>query len=898
MSESNRTVADSATQANIHTHPPFHTLDDLCPNMPLLRRILLSFLLMLMLLMAGGIVIIWQYGPRVKEFVAQAVRDNLITEVHFSGEMDVSLWREFPRLAVELRDVRVQDAFLNDTLLMAERVFVQLDIIKVLTDRLSIEGIRVTGGFLRIRQNEKGDWNYTVWRESGEPESATDLSIDLLALDNMQIDFASRRTGLSFVLFSQKTKMSGRFTDADQRIEASIKGNIAHLTTNGTLRVEKLPLDLRAVLAIHDRGRAIGVEMGNALLADNELVWSMMLRNEDGDLHVKLELQGSRILPEQLLPHIWPSMPQPVRNLGIRGRSSITLSLEGPLTTRQGPALHATWEMTDGGLTFRELPVKGIHFSADIDLNDINRPQDATFTFGHFKLTTPSGQVSGDGQLRDLQNPYLTLRCKGRTRLEELLTIIGTDELVGKGAITWDIVFEGPLGEGFHTSKTELRKMRWTGGLQFADMALTLGNGMPPLSDLHGQVAMEADETRITEFSGQLGHLVFDGAMDVQQLREVLAEPMHPLRLRADVSIREIDVQKLSQEWKMEDSDEAREARPLALSASVNVGRMRHNKFTAEKLKGRIDLKDGHLKARDLRFDAMGGTVSAELHFTPKKDGSEVYIDAALVQIDISRMLREWDEFGQTGITSKHLGGRADADMQVKVPMGRDGNIIRPAMQVEADLRISGGELIGFEPLNALSKFISVDELQHVRFDTIVNHFSIRNERLIIPYMSINSSILNVDVYGEHGFNQELDYHVNLLLNDILRRKARKQQFFEGHEVIDDRGATRLFLWIRGRPGDIKVGFDKKEVRLKVKEDLKKEGSAIKQLFKEEFGGKKNRKEKEGEAPAQLRLEGETAPLTPSEPKTDKPKKKRKGLFSKDEEEEETEGEWRLEGVP
>jgi len=61
-------------------------------------------MLMLMLLMAAGIVIVWQYGPRVKEFVAQAVRENIITDVHFSEEMDVSLWREFPRLAVELRD--------------------------------------------------------------------------------------------------------------------------------------------------------------------------------------------------------------------------------------------------------------------------------------------------------------------------------------------------------------------------------------------------------------------------------------------------------------------------------------------------------------------------------------------------------------------------------------------------------------------------------------------------------------------------------------------------------------------------------------------------------------------------------------------------------------------------
>jgi hypothetical protein len=271
-----------------------------------------------------------------------------------------------------------------------------------------------------------------------------------------------------------------------------------------------------------------------------------------------------------------------------------------------------------------------------------------------------------------------------------------------------------------------------------------------------------------------------------------------------------------------------------------------------------------------------------------------MYVDADMRSIDISRLLREWDDFGQTTVTSKHLKGTADAELQVQIPLDANDDLSRKGVLVECDLRVSGGELIAFEPLNALSRFIEVEELKHVRFDTIVNHFSMRNERLIIPYMQVRSSILNVDVYGEHGLNQELDYHVNLLLNDILRRKAKKKQFFDGHEIIDEKGKTRLYLWIRGRPGDITVGFDKKEVRLKVKDELKKEGSSIKQLFQDEFRGKGTTKRQDEDAPVQFRLEDKTtAPATEEKTKDEKPAKKRKGLFSK--EEDETEGGFELE---
>ena len=54
--------------------------------------------------------------------------------------------------------------------------------------------------------------------------------------------------------------------------------------------------------------------------------------------------------------------------------------------------------------------------------------------------------------------------------------------------------------------------------------------------------------------------------------------------------------------------------------------------------------------------------------------------------------------------------GLADADVQLKLPIGKDDKLKVSGMQVEADLRISGGELIGFEPLKALSKFISVKQ--------------------------------------------------------------------------------------------------------------------------------------------------------------------------------------------
>jgi len=864
-----------------------------------LRRILLTLLISLILLVASSIIVVWVYGDRMKEFVIDTARSNITTQMGMSDDVRVSFWKDFPRVAIELRDVWVQDSFRTDTLLKAQRVFVQLDIIKVLTDRLVIEGIRVTNGYARVRQNAKGNWNYVVWEESEKEAGATDLSIDLLALEDMDVLFVSKSTGVEFDLFAQRARMKGRFTNDAQDLELNVQGVLRQLSSSNTLRVRDLPIDISGVLGIQDKGRTVGIEMGNAELAGNEVVWSMLWQQLDEGSHIRLALQGEGISSEELLPLIWPTMPEMVRNLDIHGKSDITLNLEGPLTTKVGPALNATWKLTDGGIVFRALPVKNLNFQAEVNIPDLKRSQDTKIIFNSFSLRTPKGEVSGDGMLNNLVRPYLTIRSKGRSHLEELLTVVSDSSgMEGEGTVAWDIIFEGPLGENFKTTKAELRQMQWSGTAQFADVELKMNNGIPPIADFHGQVVMEGADTRITDFSGQLGHLVFDGQLAMKDLREVLSDPNHPLTLTGDVTVVEMDVAKLPSEWTMMTADKQSaskgNSRPISLDATVEVNKVVFKGFTAEKLKGRLTIIDRKLEATDLQFKALGGTVAADMKYTPTADGALMYVDADLRSIDISRLLREWDDFGQTTVTSKHLKGTADAELQVQLPLDANDGLIRKGMLVECDLRLSGGELIGFEPLNALSRFIEVDELKHVKFDTIVNHFSMRNERLIIPYMHVKSSILNVDVYGEHGLNQELDYHVNLLLNDILRRKAKKKQFFDGHEIIDEKGKTRLYLWIRGKPGDIKVGFDKKEVRLKVKDELRKEGSSIKQLFQDEFGGKRSGKKDAEDQPVKFRLEEKPSSSTIEKQEAEtKPKKKRKGLFSK--EEDETEGGFELE---
>lgn len=866
-----------------------------------------SFLLVLITIAGLSAAFInWKYSDSIKQYALDAVKNTITTKVSFNENVVFSLWKDFPMVAVEFKDLKVQDSFKTDTLIAVKKAFVQFDLFKIIRNEIVVEGIRLENGYVRLKRNAASKWNFEVWdaTKKSDPASKTDFSIEILTLQKVQLDYDDRVIDLNVQFFSEKSRLKGRFTDDVTKIGLSLNGFMQELSTGGDKRINQLPLSLAANLNINTKQKAYGIELGNAILAGNEMVVDALWKQHDGEAFFDLKLNAVNSEPFVLLPHLWPQMPENIRNLQLKGQADLNLTLNGPFTKTQGPELNASIKMRKGGLIFQEVKVSDFNFEGTLFMQDIKRSKAMQINFDSFDLKTPQGKVSGKGILTDLSQPRLRLNCSGTSRVEEIIAVakIG-EELQGSGNISWAINFEGPLGTDFHTTVNELKQMNWSGSMKLDEVDIKFNAGIPKIEQLKATVTMKSGHTSITECAGKIGHLKFDGEVDIAKLKELLSESNANVELTGSIHFGELDIRKLPEEWQFSNSDSIKTSTPRQVSINVStaIDRVVYNDFSATEVAGQMTMNNQELLVTGLRFKALDGNIDTDLKYSPTGTGSLIKINAKLRNIDMSRTLAEWNEFGQKSITSKNLKGRASAVLNAEIPLDKDNKIIRKLLKVETDVEVTGGELIQFEPLQALSRFISVDELNNVRFDTLRNQLSISNNKLTIPTMTVSSSILNVEVFGQHSFEQEMDYHVNLLLNDILRRKAKRQETFDGHEIIDDRGKTRLFLWIRGKPGNIKVGFDKKEVRKKLKDDLKEEGKSLKQLFKEEFGGGSSQP-KEVEA-VQFRLEEEpsnqkTNSTSTNKSKTTEKPNKKKGFFSSEAENEETEGGFEIEFEP
>jgi hypothetical protein len=157
----------------------------------------------------------------------------------------------------------------------------------------------------------------------------------------------------------------------------------------------------------------------------------------------------------------------------------------------------------------------------------------------------------------------------------------------------------------------------------------------------------------------------------------------------------------------------------------------------------------------------------------------------------------------------------------------------------DADITITNGELINFKPLEVLSRFIKLDELKDIKFKNLHNNIEIKNRVINIPQMEINSSALNLLMSGTHNFDDTVDYHFTIDMDEILSKKwiSRKPQKTEFGVEEDDGGhRTRVFINMKGYIDDDNIThYDRKGAKQALKEDLHNEKQNLKSILQDEF---------------------------------------------------------------
>jgi len=206
--------------------------------------------------------------------------------------------------------------------------------------------------------------------------------------------------------------------------------------------------------------------------------------------------------------------------------------------------------------------------------------------------------------------------------------------------------------------------------------------------------------------------------------------------------------------------------------------------------------------------------------------------------MDVKQLFGTFDNFGQDQLRVEHINGKLSGDLDFSLAWDNKQQLKQNDMLVAANMELEGGELVNFEPLNSLSKFVALEELQNIKFSKLNTQISVKNGSLSFPNTDVRSSAFDISCNGTHSFNNTYKYHVKILLSELLAAKARKVKRENLDNEYTEEGGKRvaLHLKVEGQGDDFKISYDKQSAKEAVAVEIRNEKQNLKTILKEEFG--------------------------------------------------------------
>jgi len=585
--------------------------------------------------------------------------------------------------------------------------------------------------------------------------------------------------------------------------------------------------------------------------------------NLDGTIKgpkVDLNISAKNQDIKRVLTHLPEKFKSICTSFTADGNLSCSGTIKGEISKTSNPHFNMDFEVTNGTFDLNKNPflLTGVSLNGNIDNGKNNNFESTLIKVENSSGKTANGTLAGSFAVSNLNNNYLRTNITSNLDLAEVNhhfkdspffnmkgTLIATTKY--NGALDFSGKMKGNFLRAKHQSELVLK------GVQFQYKTFPL---IFEISTLKGQIENNKIIVENSKSTISDSDLEFDGTIIdfIPYLLSaapniIVAGNLQSVYVKFDelITIKDISEQK----------GESVSTMPnwIEVDLSTKIEQLSYQYFVTKNIDSKIEYSNYTFKANDLKMNTLNGVITGDFKFYEKPyHHLKLFASAHLEKINIRDLFTGFENFGQEFIQDKHIKGEGTADIQLQSTWNPGFVFDKNSLQLNSHLIINKGELIEFSPLLNLSSYVSVEELKDVKFSTLENNIRIENNIIRIPSMEIKSTALSVFISGTHSFENDMDYHIRLLLSELISKKFRKKNTNINNEfgVVEDDGLgyTTVYLKMTGNVDNPDVSFDRIKIKEKIQSKAAEEKQKLKEIIKEDVFQQKtdssNTKQEEG----------------------------------------------------
>lgn len=813
-----------------------------------IRKILLWVFGILLVLAIQGVILIFLYEKEIKSAALDKLNQQLNSPIKV-GKIELSYFKHFPYISLRFPDVTIYESNNNHKgiLLQASEISLFFNIWDIYQGKYDVKKLYINHASWNSKIDKLGNSNFEIVKSDTNTStqgSKFKLSIEEIIILNssvLHIDLASKFIYRSDIA---SLKAKGAFSANEFELTLISQMHVNTLNHNQVSYIKNKEIKLNTRVAVdfskdhyQFNSAAIQIEKLNVLL-DGDINYS------ETNKSINLTAQGKELDIQSFLSILPNQYSNKVKEYKSTGTMFLQTSIKGSLDSNKTPKIlllagFENAEVEINNSSIKNQKINRLNFKLSFDNNATVSMLDDRIDINSFTATFQDKPIQGHINITELNDPYIDLYIETQQSLTDIQKIFPIKDVdFKKGDLALKLKLKTHVSD--LEKNNNIKHIESEGNVKITNASLLAGKYALALENINGDYSFQKADLRINSMSLKIGtsDIILQGFF--RNLFSFLLSENEDLSIDAALTSNKLNLKEL-----LSSGENSTESEPyrlkinprLNVNLKLNVKEIQFLPFQAFDVQGEMSIENQIISTNYLACRSQKGLVFAKINFNAKQPKRmPMDIDLILNKVDVSNLFREFNNFGVDIITDKNIRGNLSTSMKINILWDENLNSIHDAFYAKGNVLIENGELLNFDPMLALGKYIDVNDLKNLKFSNLENTIEIKNKNIFIPSMEIKSNALSLQLSGTHSFENKIDYHLQLLLSDFIKKKSKTlgdERF--GEIEPDGTGNTKLLIRMYGDAENPKFSLDKKEIRKKIADDFKNERAEMKKVLRDEF---------------------------------------------------------------
>ena len=813
-------------------------------NKPL--KFLLYSLVALLLLASGLIGYLLANKNQIKKYAIDQLNAQLDAKITINN-IDITLFKHFPKVSLDMHLVRVTDPIQpHKFLLQAEHVYIGFNFYDILRKQYSIKLIAIDSAQLNLYTNLEGKSNFNIFKQdtSTVANHSFLLSLKEVNLNQVNVVYTNKSNKQHYDLRVQNTLLSGDFSNTGESINCNGLVYARMIKSNQFVFAKNKLLNLDLMLAINNQTETYSFTKGFIDLDMLQLNLEGSITNKPKSVLFDVKV-GARKLDIPSMLSLLPGIVSIPTDLNSEGELYFNGLIRGEASETSSPQISLTFGVKNGKLKKGDgLSINQIKFSGEFSNGEAHNAKTSSLKINELQFNINEGKVMGNLFITDFTNPEMKIHLKGNARAQDIIAFVKNGAVKrAEGDIKFDVDFEGFLS---HINKVNWIKNKASGTIDLNLSNIEFDNNKNRTELFKALLTVNGKDVEINRLDAKINQSDVKVTGVLHNLIPYLLINGEKLEAQINYQSTYMDINNFTMLGKASnDTIQTGFSLPdnISISANVGAGKLMYNLFIAQNVSAKVLWRGKVISLEDFTAQTMEGDIKLDGQIENAPDGRFLITASSHLEgINIKRLFNECNDFGQQEITQKNLNGKLSGEINFVGVWSSNFRCDLNKLYVLSKIKVSNGELLNYEPLNALGKYIDVNDLRNLKFADLDNTIEIKNKTIFIPQFDVKNNALNITLSGTHSFNNIVDYRMKIKLSELLKNKRKKlSNEFNEEEVTADRGVN-LYISMKGPIDNISITYDKLGTKQKITQELKQEKQNIKEILKKELGIDDNKK--------------------------------------------------------